>query len=284
MAIPTVEGYLAEKGNERGPYVSVSIAPLRDDSGNLMGAVASIHDLSAFRQAEELKSTFLSVISHELKTPVALIKGFAETLSREDSTIEPNTVREFGHIITEESDRLTHLIDNLLTAARVEAGDIPLSPVPEVPLDRLAADTVVAFGEQTTKHTIETDFAPGFPLIYADPQWMREVLDNLVANAIKYSPKGGKILIRGWFDEANVYVSVTDEGMGLTEDEQKHVFERFYRAPDKKRMIKGAGLGLYLCKAVVEAHGGQIAVNSEPGKGATFTFSLPREPRPAEKV
>ncbi len=268
------------KDGSRGPYVSVTVAPLRQEPEGLVGAVVSVHDLSAFRQAEELKSTFLSVISHELKTPVALIKGFAETLSREDGPPDPATVREFGQIIADESDRLTRLIDNLLTTARAEAGGISLTIVPEVPLDRLAEQAAAAFREQTQNHTIEVDFPEDFPLIQADPHWLREVLDNLIANAIKYSPGGGRILVTGWHDDTHVHVSVSDEGLGLSPEEQQRIFQRFYRAPDKKDLAKGAGLGLYLCKAVVEAHGGQISVISEEGKGATFTFSLPmKSPR-----
>ena len=279
----TAEGYLARRDGKRGPYVSISLSPLRDAQGRPVGAVVNVHDLSAFREAEELKSTFLSVISHELKTPVALIKGFAETLSREDATPNADTVREFGHIIADESDRLTRLIDNLLTAARVEAGGISLALVPEVPLDKLAEQAAAAFREQTERHQIDVEFPRDFPLITADPHWLRRVLDNLLSNAIKYSPKGGHIRIKGWYDEANVHVAVSDEGLGLSEEEQNRLFTRFYRAPDKKRLSKGAGLGLYLCKVVVEAHGGQISVRSEEGKGTTFAFSLPRQPHPAEQ-
>ena len=274
---PSVEGYLIRKDGSRGPYASVSVAPLIQDPEGLVGAVVSVHDLSAFREAEELKSTFLSVISHELKTPVALIKGFAETLSREDGAPAPETVREFGQIIADESDRLTRLIDNLLTTARAEAGGISLAPVPEVPLHRLAEQAAAAFREQSPNHTIEIDFPEDFPLLEADPHWLREVLDNLLANAIKYSPGGGRISVTGWHDSTHVHVAVSDEGLGLNEEEQGRIFERFYRAPDKKSLAKGAGLGLYLCKAVVEAHGGQIGVSSTEGKGATFTFSLPLE-------
>lgn len=279
----TAEGYLARRGGEHGPYVSISLSPLRDAQGQPVGAVVNVHDMSAFREAEELKSTFLSVISHELKTPVALIKGFAETLSREDAAPDVDTVREFGQIIADESDRLTRLIDNLLTAARVEAGGIALAPVPEVPLNKLAEQAAAAFREQTSRHQIEVDFPADFPLITADPHWLRQVLDNLLSNAIKYSPNGGRIRIKGWYDATGVHVAVSDEGLGLSEDEQKRIFARFYRAPDKKRISKGAGLGLYLCKAVVEAHGGQISVQSQQGKGSTFAFSLPRQSRPAEQ-
>ncbi len=279
----TVEGYLARHDGGRGPYVSIAISPLRDAQGRPVGTVVNVHDMSAFREAEELKSTFLSVISHELKTPVALIKGFAETLSREDATPDADTVREFGQIIADESDRLTRLIDNLLTAARVEAGGISLSLVPEVPLDKLAEQATAAFREQTDRHQIEVDFPRDFPLITADPHWLRQVLDNLLSNAIKYSPRGGRVLVKGWYDEANVHVAVSDEGLGLSAEEQQHLFTRFYRAPGKKRISKGAGLGLYLCKAVVEAHGGQIRVQSEEGKGTTIAFSLPRQPRTARQ-
>jgi len=240
--------------------------------------------VSLFRQKRlsEMKNDFINNMTHELKTPVALIKGFAETLARDDAHPDVSTVREFGQIIADESDRLTRLIDNLLNAARVEAGGLSISLVPDVALDKIAAQSAAAFREQTDRHTIDVDFPNDFVPIHADPHWLRQLLDNLLANAIKYSPNGGRIQVRGGYDSANVYVSVTAEGLGLSPEEQTRIFTRFYRAPDKKRMSKGAGLGLYLCKSVVEAHGGQINVHSEEGKGATFTFALPREAKSAK--
>jgi signal transduction histidine kinase len=100
-------------------------------------------------------------------------------------------------------------------------------------------------------------------------------MDNLLMNAIKYSPSGGNIRVRGWYDDDYAYVAVEDEGLGLSQEEQEHIFERFYRAPEIEKVVKGTGLGLYVCRAIIEAHGGGIGVESEPGKGATFTFRLP---------
>jgi PAS domain S-box-containing protein len=270
-----LEGYMVRKDGARGPYVSIAVAPFYDSSGTLESVVYNVHHLEHLREAEELKSTFLSIISHELKTPVALVRGFADTLAREDATLPPEQVHEFGQIIAEESDRLTTLIDNLLTAARVEAGGVTLALVPELPLGRLVEEAVQEFHVLSSQHQITTDFPDDYPTIIGDPRWLRVVMDNLLMNAIKYSPSGGNIRVRGWYDDDYAYVAVEDEGLGLSQEEQEHIFERFYRAPEIEKVVKGTGLGLYVCRAIIEAHGGGIGVESEPGKGATFTFRLP---------
>jgi PAS domain S-box-containing protein len=274
--IPAVlEGYLVRKDGTRGPYVSIAVAPFYDVAGTLESIVYNVHNLEHLREAEELKSTFLAIISHELKTPVALVRGFADTLAREDATLPQEQVREFGQIIAEESDRLTTLIDNLLTAARVEAGGVTLSLVPELPLSRLFEEAVQEFQMIASRHSIRTDFPDDYPTIVGDPRWLRVVMDNLLMNAITYSPKGGDIRVQGWHDRDYVYVAVEDEGLGLSQEEQERIFERFYRAPEIEKVVKGTGLGLYVCRAIIEAHGGDIGVESEPGKGATFTLRLP---------
>lgn len=271
----TLEGYLIRKGEERGPYVSIAVAPFYDSSGTFESVVYNVHHLEHLREAEELKSTFLSIISHELKTPVALVRGFADTLAREDTTLSAEQVREFGQIIAEESDRLTTLIDNLLTAARVEAGGVTLSLVPELPLGKLVEEAVEGFQVLSTQHEIGADFPADYPTIKGDPRWLRVAIDNLLMNAIKYSPSGGNIGVLGWHDHDYAYVAVQDEGLGLSQAEQERIFEQFYRAPEIEKVVKGTGLGLYVCRAIIEAHGGSIGVESGPGKGATFTFRLP---------
>ena len=133
------------------------------------------------------------------------------------------------------------------------------------------------FRTQSKEHLFAVDFPPDLPLVRGDSERLRQVLDNLLSNAIKYSPQGGLIKVGGWADEDWVYVYVSDEGIGIPKEEQERIFERFYRAESALTpRTRGAGLGLYLCKAVVEAHGGKIWVESEPGKGAKFIFKLPR--------
>ena len=224
-----------------------------------------------------MKSTFISVISHELKTPVALIKGYAGTLRRPDAEWDMETIRESMEIIEEESDRLTELIENLLDASRLQAGQLQLEKT-EVQIDKMAARIVQDFRTQTRLHTFHLDFTPNFPVIQADPERLRQVLSNLLSNAIKYSPQRGKITVSGRHDDQYVYVAVSDQGIGIPAGERDRIFDRFYRVESAlSRRTQGAGLGLYLVKSVVEAHRGRIWVSSSPGQGSTFVFSLPKD-------
>jgi len=214
-------------------------------------------------------------ISHELKTPVALIKGYASTLRRDDVHWDQETTRESLAIIEEESDRLHRLIDNLLEASRIQAGTLRLE-LGDVFIPNLAAKTVERFQIQTTSHKLELSFPAGFPPVLADEERLQEVLYNLISNAIKYSPNGGTIRVSGKVQGDHVQVSVSDQGQGIPSDKQSRLFEPFYRIDSSLgRRTQGVGLGLFLCKAIVEGHGGRIWVESIPGKGSTFRFTLP---------
>jgi PAS domain S-box-containing protein len=257
--------------------LGITYSPLLDSEGQLVNIIANVRDITRFREAEEMKSTFISVISHELKTPVALIKGYAGTLRREDAHWDEETVRESVAVIEEESDRLTELIDNLLDASRLQAGQMRLDET-DVRIDKMAARIVNRFRTQSDKHTFELDFQDDFAHVPGDEERLNQVLSNLVSNAIKYSPDGGKISVSGRFDDNQVYIAVTDRGIGIPAGERDRIFDRFYRVESAlSRRTQGAGLGLYLVKSVVEAHGGRIWVSSNPGKGSTFVFTLPRE-------
>jgi PAS domain S-box-containing protein len=271
-----VEGVLNRPGGSR-IAVSVTYSPLFDDEGRLARIIVNVVDITRFREAEELKSTFVSVVSHELKTPVSLIKGYAATLAREDAHWDAATVRESLQVISEESDRLNALINNLLDASRIQGGAFKLERG-DVALARLAEAVVEAFRTQTTKHRFTLDFSPDFPAVTGDEERLRQVLNNLLGNAIKYSPAGGEIRVGGWSDAASATVYVADQGIGIPREEQGKLFQRFYRVDSSlRRTTQGAGLGLYLCKSIVEAHGGRIWLRSEPGKGTTVFFALPVE-------
>jgi signal transduction histidine kinase len=270
-----VEGDLRRRD---GSTVSVGItyAPLIARDGRLVNIIVDVHDITRFREAEELKSTFISVISHELKTPVSLIKGYAGTLRREDASWDKQTVRESLAVIEEESDRLNELIDNLLDASRLQAGALTLS-FGDVVLEALCRSVVGKFRSQAEKHQFVIEFPPHFPAVRGDEARLEQVLSNLLTNAIKYSPSGGVIRATGRVLPDEVVVTVSDQGIGIAPAEQTRVFDAFYRVDDAPtRRTQGTGLGLYLAKAVVEAHGGHIWVESDPGRGAAFSFSLPR--------
>lgn len=270
-----VEGWLLRRDGRRGPYVSVTLSPLYDDSGRLFSVVVSFQDVTRYKEAEDLKSTFISVISHELKTPLALITGYAETLDRDDVRWDDRTVRESLAIIREESARLNRLIEDLLDAARIEAGALKLK-MSYVRVDDLARSVVETLRPLERDHLIALDFPEELPAVFADPERLRQVLRNLLSNAIKYSPAGSLVRVGGYVQGDDVVLYVADEGEGIPADEQRRLFQRFVRG-SASRGTSGAGLGLYLSKAIVEAHGGRMWLESEPGRGSTFYFSLPIE-------
>jgi PAS domain S-box-containing protein len=269
-----VEGDL-ERGDEMPLPVGITYAPLVKPEGNLVNIIATVRDITRFREAEELKSTFISVISHELKTPVALIKGYVSTLRREDATWDRKVVKDSLEVIEEEADRLTQLIENLLDASRLQAGGLAIN-MTDVSLKTIAEHIVERFRNQSSQHSLLVGFPADFPVVLADEERISQVISNLVSNAIKYSPEGGEIRISGQVRPDQVIVCVSDQGPGIAPDDIPHVFDRFYRSSAATRTTKGAGLGLYLARAVIEAHSGRIWVDPRPGYGARVCFSLPR--------
>ncbi len=254
--------------------VGITYAPVLDAEGHLVNIIATARDITHFREAEELKSTFISIVSHELKTPIALIKGYVSTLRREDVRWDDRIVQESLEVIEEEADRLAQLVESLLEASRLQAGAVELHKG-EVSLHHLAARLTRRMAVSDPKHTYENRVPVDFPIVEADEQRLEQVLSNLLSNAAKYSPEGTAIWVEGLTRPDQVVVCVQDEGPGIAVEDAPHIFDRFYRAHDAVKHTKGAGLGLYLARAIVEAHGGRIWVDPSD-RGARVCFSLPR--------
>ena len=269
-----LEGDLIRAIGEPLP-VGITYAPLLSSDGSLANIIATVRDITHFREAEELKSVFISVISHELKTPVALIKGYVSTLRRDDVQWDREIVHDSLEVIEEEADRLTELIENLLDASRLQAGGIRLNRS-DIAFPLFSERMAEKFRTQSDRHTIVVDFPSEFPVVVADEERLGQVLSNLLSNAIKYAPSGGEIRISGQVRAEYVVICVQDQGPGIAPGDIPHVFDRFYRADLASRTTKGAGLGLYLTRAIVEAHGGRIWVDPRPAGGARICFSLPR--------
>ncbi len=269
-----VEGDLKRKDNPPLP-VGITYAPLLSDEGKLLNIIATFRDITRFRKAEEMQSTFISVISHELKTPVALIKGYVCTLMREDADWDSEFFNESLTIIEEEADRLSLLIENLLDATRLQAGGVSLKKN-EIFLPGMAQRLAKRFQTQTQEHQIIIDFPDDFPVCIADEARLEQVIINLISNAIKYADQG-EIRISGETRKDLVIVCISDQGPGIAPQDIPHVFDRFYRSSDAQRTKKGAGLGLYLARSIIEAHNGRIWVDTEHGNGARICFSLPIE-------
>jgi PAS domain S-box-containing protein len=275
----TPNGYLYVEGDLQRPEpppipVGITYAPLLTQEGLLRNIVVTVRDITKFRTAEEIKNTFVSIISHELKTPVALIKGYVSTLRREDANWDRSVVRDSLKVIEEETDHLTTMIEDLLDASRLQAGGLKPN-LSDISLPLLCQHLAERFQPQTEKHKIISEFSPNFPIILADEGRIEQVLRNLISNSIKYAPNG-EIRIIGQADPQRVIICVSDEGAGIAPEDIPHIFERFYRSATAVNLTKGAGLGLYLARAIIEAHGGRIWIDPKPNSGARICFSLPR--------
>ncbi|HKB49495.1 MAG TPA: ATP-binding protein, partial [Ktedonobacterales bacterium] len=251
--------------------VAVTASAIRSPTGQPISCVVNVRDITRSREAEDLRNTFVSVVSHELQTPIAIIKGYASTLAREDAHWDTDTLRVRLTAIEEESDRLNHLLGNLLYASRIHAGGLTMERT-ELDLVELTRSAVRRFAGRSPDRAISVRFPTTFPLVLADRERIEEVLFNLLDNALKYSAKGSRIRVRGHVTTDEVIVSVRDDGQGIPLREQDRIFERFQRVDNSAaRRTQGAGLGLYICRAIVEAHGGRIWVASELGRGSSFS-------------
>ena len=274
-ANPTAEGWMTTRDNRR-IYVRSNYAIQRGPAGEFISAIANVRDVTEQKIEAEMQNTFISVISHELKTPVSIIKGYAETLAREDVEWDQSTIKEGLQVIVEESDRLARQIGGRLEVSRLQGGGLRMQPT-DWPLPPLAAQVSERIAAQAgARFAFELRFADEFPPVHADYERTRQVLENLVSNAVKYSPDGGTIRIAARVANDHAVVSVSDQGIGIPPDEQNKLFRRFYRVDNRlSRETQGAGLGLFLARAIVEAQGGRIWVESQPGRGARFSFTLP---------
>jgi PAS domain S-box-containing protein len=274
-ANPTAEGWVTTRDG-RQIYVRSNYAVQRGPAGEFLSAIANVRDVTEQKIESEMQNTFISVISHELKTPVSIIKGYAETLARPDANWDRATLADGLQVIVEEADRLARQIGGLLEVSRLQAGGLRLEPS-DWQLPALAAQVVQRFAAQAgARFAFEMRFPDDFPTVHADYERTRQVLENLISNAVKYSPEGGTIRVAGRAAADHAVVSVSDQGIGIPPEEQPKLFRRFYRVDNRlSRETQGAGLGLFLTRAIVEAQGGRIWVDSQPGRGARFSFTLP---------
>ncbi len=268
-----------DPGEER--IFQVQTALVKGDDQSVIGAVAIFNDITEIRSVERMKTAFVSTVSHELRTPLTSIKGFISTLLADvDGYYDEATRREFYTIIDTECDRLTRLISDLLNVSRIEAGRALQLNLKPVNLKDLCEKVIMAQSSYTSKHELVLDLADDIPEIIADEDKVDQILTNLTNNAIKYSPKGGVVTIKGRREDGYVVMSVMDQGIGIPKEHLSKVFDRFHRVDNRDtREAGGTGIGLFLVKALVEAHHGEIWVESEVGKGSSFIFKLPENPQ-----
>jgi two-component system phosphate regulon sensor histidine kinase PhoR len=263
-----------EVGTIRPRNFSVTSAPV--NAAGARSAVLVLHDITELRRLERVRRDFVANVTHEFKTPLTAIQGFAETLLAGALDDKKNRER-FVEIIREHAQRLARLTDDLLKLSRIEAGqlELELRPGSVAVLVKKCVDTARLKAE-AKGISISTDLPPNLPFVRADAAWLGEVLQNLLDNAVQYTPPDGHIRITAESDGKLVTVSVADTGIGIPEADLERIFERFYRVDAaRSREAGGTGLGLSIARHIVEAHGGRIWVESAVGQGSRFHFSIP---------
>lgn len=276
--------------------LSISAAPLHDASQVQMGpigVVAVLNDVTANKQIEKLKDEFVSVVSHELRSPLTAIKGYTQHLMRridrrlrktqqeqQSSAIsavdlpENYDLRSLS-IIQSQADHLERLVNDLLDLSQVQWGKLHLQ-YSSFYLADVLVESVRSVQASAEQHTIYLDIAVQDTKIVADKMRMSQVIGNILDNAIKYSPQGGQVTVKLEEREGDYFVSITDQGIGISQEYLDHIFERFYRVRNTaSRQYSGIGLGLYVTRAIVEEHGGHIWVTNNKGLGCTFSFTVP---------
>ena len=254
----------------------IYVASLSDDQGGPIGAVLVLHDVTELKHLERIRTDFVANASHELKTPITAIRGLAETMVG-DPDVEKSTLMQYMERIHSQSLRLSNLVTDLMTISRLES-DQGTSSFTRMNFNDLVRREVraAASAVEIKLHSLTLDPFPEPLEVYGDRQNLSQLCNNLIDNAIKYTPEGGQIKVRVSREQADVVLEVEDNGIGISPQYQERVFERFYRV-DKARSqsLGGTGLGLSIVRNIAERHYGSVGVTSQLGKGTTFTFRMP---------
>ncbi|MBA7479824.1 Adaptive-response sensory-kinase SasA [subsurface metagenome] len=264
-------------------WVNLSVRPIRDKEGNVVASRSEIVDITEHRKLDQLKDDFIGLVSHELRSPLTVIMGAINTVLSEGANLSEEETHQLLKDAALESETLSHLLGNLLELSRAQAERLILH-AEAIDVERVVQEAVEGVKRQSSAHQFVVSAPQKLPPVYADPLRLERILYNLLENAVKYSPQGGEIKVTVKPNKEQLVIGVSDRGVGISPADQARLFAPFQRLEESRPGgTRGVGLGLLVCQRLVEAHGGRIWVESKPGRGSTFFFTLPlnRQQQPA---
>jgi PAS domain S-box-containing protein len=267
----------AKRADGSSVWVNLSVRPLRDKEGRVIASRSIMVDITEHKKLDQLKDDFIGLVSHELRSPMTVITGAINTALTEAERLSPEETRQLLKDAAAESETLSNLLVNLLELSRVQAQRLVLHSE-AIDVKKIVRDSVDKIKRQYSTHKFIISLPRRLPPLQADPLRLERILYNLLENAAKYSPPGGKVRLSAKPDRKQLVFGVSDQGIGISPADQEKLFAPFQRLEERPSGVRGVGLGLLVCRRLVEAHGGHIWVESEPGRGSTFFFTIPLKP------
>ena len=255
-------------------WICLSVRPIRDKEGRVVASRSAVVDMTEHKKLDQLKDDFIGLVSHELRSPMTVIMGAINTALTEAERLSPEETRQLLNDAALEAESLSHLLGNLLELSRAQADRLSLH-AEAISVRKVIQDTVEEIKRRSSAHEFAVDLPRKLPPVYADELRLERILYNLLENAVKYSPQGGEIRVSVKPEKEQLVIGVSDQGIGISPSEQAKLFAPFQRLEEfRPEGVGGVGLGLLVCRRLVEAHGGRIWVESEPGHGSTFFFTM----------
>lgn len=263
-------------------WVYLSVRPIRDKEGRIIASRSTVVDMTEHKKLDQLKDDFIGLVSHELRSPMTVITGAVNTLLTEAENLSPEENRQLLKDAAVEAELLSHLLGNLLELSRAQADRLVLH-AEAIDVKKVVREAVEEIKRLSSAHRFVASLPKKLPPVYADPLRLERILYNLLENAVKYSPQGGRIEVSVRPEKEHLVIGVSDQGIGISPSDQAKLFAPFQRLEESRPDgTRGVGLGLLVCRRLVEAHGGRIWIESEPGRGSTFFFTLPLSQKPAK--
>lgn len=266
------------RADGRNMWISLSVRPMRDKEGHVVASRSAVVDISEQKKVDQLKDDFIGLVSHELRSPLTVVTGAINAVLTEEERLSPEEIRQLLKDASLEAELLSHLLGNLLELSRIQANSLSLH-AETVNVRKVVRSVIQEIKRWYSAHRFVVSLSRQLPPVYADELRLERILFNLLENAAKYSPKEGEIQISARPEDGYLVIGIRDQGIGISRADQARLFQPFERLEDSRlEGVKGAGLGLLVCRRLVEAHGGQIWVESTLGRGSTFFFTLPLSP------